>query len=56
MTNTQIKAEELVSRYGHDMARVRARHFAERGNGPIRRWWEEVLRAIAGTDPARRAA
>ncbi|MBI9082117.1 MAG: hypothetical protein JEZ11_00885 [Desulfobacterales bacterium] len=46
MTNTERKARELIARYGCDMARVRARYLAERGNGVIRCWWEGVLQAI----------
>ena len=56
MTNIEQKAEELVTRYGHDMARVRARHLAERGSGVIRRWWEGVARAISVAEAAQRAA
>ena len=46
MGNTDKKARELISRYGCDMARLRARHFADRGNEVIRCWWEGVLKAI----------
>jgi hypothetical protein len=52
MTNTEQKARELISLYGCDMARFRAKHFADRGKGVMRHWWEGVLRAIQTSDVA----
>ena len=56
MTNTERKARDLIARYGCDMARIRARHLAERGNGVIRCWWEGVLQAIQISEAAGKAS
>lgn len=50
MSNVEIKARQLLDRYGKEMAAMQVRFFLESANGAMRRWWQQVLACIAATE------
>ena len=56
MTTAEIKARQLISDYGRDMAITQANFFVDRANGGLQTWWRQVLvkirsaRRPVGTD------
>lgn len=54
MTTAEIKARQLISDYGRDMAISQAKFFLGRANGGLQTWWHQVLVTIKSTPNARR--
>ncbi len=54
MTSAEIKARQLISDYGRDMAISQARFFLNRANGGLQTWWHQVLVTIRSTPTGRR--
>ncbi len=46
MTSAEIKARQLISDYGRDMAITQAKFFVNRANGGLQTWWHQVLVTI----------
>jgi len=46
MTTAEIKARQLISDYGRDMAITQAKFFVDRANGGLQTWWRQVLVTI----------
>jgi len=43
MTTAEVKARQLISDYGSDMAITQAKFFVDRADGGLRAWWHQVL-------------
>ena len=54
MTSAEIKARQLISDYGRDMAISQAKFFLGRANGGLQTWWHQVLVTIRSTPTGRR--
>ena len=54
MTTAEIKASQLISDYGRDMAISQAKFFLGRANGGLQTWWHQVLVTIRSTPTGRR--
>ena len=54
MTSAEIKARQLISDYGRDMAISQANFFLGRANGGLQTWWHQVLVTIRSTPTGRR--
>ena len=55
MTSAELKARQLVSDYGKDMAISQAKFFLGRANGGLQSWWHQVLVTIRSTPTGHRA-
>jgi len=55
MTSAELKARQLVTDYGRDMAISQAKFFRGRANGGLQTWWTQVLVTIRSTPTAQRA-
>jgi hypothetical protein len=53
MTSAEIKARQLISDYGRDMAISQAKFFLGRANGGLETWWHQVLTTIKSTPNSR---
>jgi len=49
MTSAELKARQLISDYGKDMAISQAKFFLGRANGGLQTWWHQVLVTIRST-------
>ena len=49
MTSAEMKARQLISDYGRDMAISQASFFLGRANGGLQAWWHQVLVTIKST-------
>lgn len=49
MTSAELKASQLISDYGKDMAISQAKFFLGRANGGLQTWWHQVLVTIRST-------
>ena len=56
MTNAEIKARQLISDFGRDMAVTQAKFFVEKANGGLQSWWRQVLIKIRSSTAGRQAA
>ncbi len=56
MTSAEIKASQLISDYGKDMAISQATFFLHRANGGLQSWWHQVLVTIRSTPTGRRGS
>ena len=54
MTSAEIKARQLISDYGREMAISQAKFFLGRANGGLQNWWHQVLTTIRATPTNRR--
>ncbi len=54
MTSAEMKARQLISDYGRDMAISQAKFFLGRANGGLQTWWNQVLVTIKSTPNSRR--
>ena len=54
MTTAEIKARQLISDYGRDMAISQAKFFLGRANGGLQSWWQQVLVSIRSTPSVHR--
>ena len=54
MTTAEMKARQLISDYGRDMAISQAKFFLGRANGGLQNWWQQVLVSIRSTPNGRR--
>jgi len=43
MTTAEIKARQLISNYGRDMAITQVKFFVDRADGGLQTWWRQVL-------------
>jgi hypothetical protein len=46
VSNVEVKAHQLVTTYGTDMAQVQAAFFARRASGMMQSWWNAVGQCI----------
>ena len=49
MTSAELKARQLVTDYGRDMAISQAKFFLGRADGGLQTWWTQVLVSIRST-------
>lgn len=54
MTSAELKARQLVSDYGRDMAISQAKFFLGRANGGLQTWWHQVLVTIRSSPAGHR--
>jgi hypothetical protein len=54
MTTAEIKARQLISDYGREMAISQAKFFLGRANGGLQTWWHQVLVTIKATPNSHR--
>ncbi len=55
MTTAEIKARQLISDYGQDMAITQAKFFVDRADGGLQTWWRQVLVGIRSAPAIRRS-